>query len=198
MPAIYTPFTLANIMGSFNDMQTQQANYANQAGNSRAAGIAAKQSKYQQAYSMEADSARNAYLVSDNMMTLRQNQTAATGSARAANAASGFMASSGSKLTTEQSVAQVFESQIANMNKSNVIADSNAREAANMSRRDGDTALHMSNIQADFYDASADALNSSKWWALGGDSLQFLAKTSADYNLVGPGGAWWNTTEKKK
>ncbi len=170
-------------MGNFINMGAQEGNYQTQASNSRAQGIAQKAQKYQEAYSMERDSARNAYVVGDNMMRTRVNQTSALSQVRAGAGASGFSASSGSKLSAEQSVAQIFEQQIADMSKSYSISDSNVREQAAMSRREGDTALNMGNIMGDFYDASADAVGKSKWWSLAGDTLSFVGNTAMQYNI---------------
>ncbi len=176
-------FIVIDVMGEFINKGAQEGNLRTQAGNSRAQGIAQKAQKYQEAYSMERDSARNAYIVGDNMMRTRQNQTSATAQVRASAGASGFSASSGSKLTAEQSVAQIFEQQIADMGKSYSISDSNAREQANMNRREGDTALNMGNIMGDFYDASAEAVGKSKWWSLAGDTLSFAGSTAMQYNI---------------
>ena len=54
-------------------------------------------------------SAEQAYIAAQQMQTARQNQTAAVASTRLDNAASGFAASSGSKLRHEQTTAQIFE-----------------------------------------------------------------------------------------
>ena len=60
-------------------------------------------------------------------MTMRRNQALQMAAVRNQQGGSGFAASSGSKLSVESSVAEVFEKAIADQMRSNAISDQNAR-----------------------------------------------------------------------
>lgn len=121
----------------------------------RTQGRLARQQARQEAYDLEAAAAAQSAIAADNMMTLRQNEAAAIGTARAEAGASGFAVSSGSKAQAEQSVAEQFEVAIANLQKSNSIADQNARYAANVRRSEGEQQLRLAEVQAQYQEKVA-------------------------------------------
>lgn len=163
-------------------MSARGANYSSQAATARANGIAQRQQAYANAYKLETDAASQSYLAADNMMTMRRNQAAAVDEVRLANGASGFDASGGSKLQTEQSVADIFEQAIANMMKSNTISDQNARMQANAFRRQGDTSLNLGNIQADYLNRMSSISSKYSKWLLVGSGLSMLGGLGMKFN----------------
>ncbi len=156
-------------MGQFVKGQSQGSSYNQQAHMARVQGLQQKMEAYQKAYSLEDQSAKNSYLAMQNMMAARQNQSAAVASELTRGAGSGFMASTGTMRRNQQGVAEIVEAAIANMNKSNVISDENARTQAAQYRSFGDQAMTMANIQADYYSKLAKTAKKASWWGLVGD-----------------------------
>lgn len=172
-------------MGQFVNSSAASANAAQQAAQARSQGLADRKAAYARAYGLENDSAQQAYIAAQQMQTLRQNQSAAIASSRLHNAASGFSASSGSKLRSEQSTAQIFEESIANLGKSYAIADQNARNQANQLRKDGDDALKMSQIMANYYSRISKINSTAANWQLLGSGLSTIGSSIFDFNIGG-------------
>ncbi len=160
-------------MGGFDKASNASATYAQKAGEARTRGIQQQAEAIQKAYSLEYEASRNGLIAMQNMAAMRENQASAVGAARNAAAASGFAVDTGSQRKNQEVIATTWERHIANANKSNVIADENARYQANMYRRYGNTAMTMANIEADYYSKLSSAYSKSKWWALLGDTLPY-------------------------
>lgn len=171
-------------MGDAINMDAQATNYRSDAATARANGIAQRAQAFSNAYKLESDSAAQNHIESDNMMTMRRNQMANIATMRASNGSSGF-ANIDSKLKAEQSVAESFEMAIANMAKSAAVSDQNARFQANAYRRQGDTALNLSNIQADYLNRIASINNKYSKWVLVGSALSQLGNLSMGLNWGG-------------
>ena len=172
-------------MGDAVNMNAAASNQRTDAVTTRANGRLQRQQAYANAYKLEDDAARGSHVAADNMMTMRRNQSAAAAASRVAHAASGFGASGGSKLAAEASVAEVFEKAIADAAKSNAIADVNAREQANAFRRQGDTALNLANISADYMDRVAEIdkkLAKKLQWA---SAIKMAGAIGGSFNLGG-------------
>lgn len=174
-------------MGQFIDSSAASANAAQQAVQARTQGIADRKIAYARAYGLEQDSAQQAYIAGQQMQTMRQNQTAAISATRVDNAASGFSASSGSKLRQEASTAQIFEEAIANLGKSYTITDQNARNQAFQLRKEGDDAFKLSEIMAGYHSRVSKINSTTANWQLLGGGM----KTIGDYTMM------FNTPEKK-
>lgn len=172
-------------MGQFVNSSAASANAAQQATQARTQGIADRKLAYARAYGLERDSAEQAHIAAAQMQTLRQNQTAATSATRAENAASGFAASSGSKLQNETSTAQIFEETIANLGKSYAISDQNARNQANQLRKEGDDALKLSQIMSNYYSRISRINSTAANWQLLGGIGSTIGDTMFTYNIGG-------------
>lgn len=118
--------------------------------------VALAQGRAQQAFfnkraeNLEEEAASDSRLSARNMGRMRQNQSAAMGSARAARGASGFT-SEGSGSQAEIAMADVFESALGDMALSNAISDSNKRYAAEVSRYQGGLAMQQAQSAASQY-----------------------------------------------
>lgn len=154
----------------------------------RMRGKLARQAAYQEAYDLEGAAAAQGYIAGDNMMTMRQNEVAALGAARADAGASGFAASSGSKAQVEQSVAEQFEVAIANMQKSNAISDQNSRYAANVRRSEGEQQMRVAEVEAQYYDKVARQNRHAFMPNLIGGTLLEGAKFGMSFASMQPGG----------
>lgn len=172
-------------MGQFVNSSAASANAAQQAAQARTQGLADRKAAYARAYGLERDSAEAAHIAADQMQTMRQNQTAAVSTTRLHNAASGFSASTGSKLRSETSTAQIFEQTIANLGKSYTIQDANARNQANQIRKDGDDALKLSQIMSNYYSRVSKINSTAANWQLLGGSLSTIGDTMFTYNIGG-------------
>lgn len=172
-------------MGQFVNSSAASANAAQQASQARTQGLADRKAAYARAYGLERDSAEQGHIAAQQMQTMRQNQTSAVASTRTQNAASGFNASSGSKLRSEMSTAQMFEEAIANAGKSYAIQDQNARSQAAQLRKDGDDALKMSQIMANYYSRVSKINSTTANWQLLGGSLSTIGDSMFTYNIGG-------------
>ncbi len=170
-------------MGQFINSSAASANYAQQAAQTRTQGLADRKAAYSRAYGIERDSAAQAHLAAHQMQTMRQNQTAATSSTRLHNASSGFSASSGSKLHTETSTAQIFEQTIANLATSYAIQDQNARNQANQLRKDGDDTLKLSKISSRYYSRLSKINSSAANWQLLGSIASTIGDSLLTFNI---------------
>ncbi len=188
-------------MGQFVNSSAASANAAQQATQARTQGIADRKLAYARAYGIEQDSAAQGHIAAQQMQTLRQNQTAAISATRAENAASGFAASSGSKLQNETSTAQIFEETIANLGKSYAISDQNARTKANQLRKDGDDALKLSQIMSNYYSRVSKINSTAANWQLLGGTASTIGDTILTYNIGGAADQlrkWGADTQKSK
>lgn len=172
-------------MGQFVNSSAASANAAQQSIQARTQGIADRKAAYARAYGLERDTAEQGYIAAQQMQTMRQNQTAAVASTRLHNAASGFSASTGSKLRSEASTAQIFEETIANLGKSYAIQDQNARNQANQLRKEGDDALKMSQIMSNYYSRVSKINSTAANWQLLGGTLSTIGDTTLTYNIGG-------------
>lgn len=170
-------------MGQFVNSSAASANATQQAVQARTQGIADRKAAYARAYGLERDTAEQGYIAAQQMQTMRQNQTAAVASTRLDNAASGFSASSGSKLRGETSTAQIFEQTIANLGQSYAIQDQNARNQANQLRKEGDDALKLSQIMSNYYSRLSKINSTAANWQLLGSGLTTLGDTMLTYNI---------------
>lgn len=126
------------------------SNYRAQASVARAQGRAQQAFFNKKADSLEAEAFSDSHLAALNMGRMRQNQTAAMGSARAQRGASGFT-SEGSGQQAEIATAEVFEKAIGDMSLSNAISDSNKRHAADVARFQGNLAMQQAESAASQY-----------------------------------------------
>lgn len=107
------------------------------------------------ARALEAEAVSDSHLAARNMGRMRQNQSAARATARAAQGGSGFTAE-GSGSQAEVAVADVWESAIGDAALSNAISDSNKRFAAESARYQGDMAMMAAQNEADQYRMLSD------------------------------------------
>ncbi len=185
-------------MGNFAKASSDVGAYRFQSGQARARGIQQRAEALQRAYSLENESAQNSYLAMQNMAAMRENQAAAMAAVLTQAGSRGFVASSGSQRMNQQVVADMYETQIANANKSNVIADENARMQANAYRHYGQQSMAMANIEADYYSSLASAASKSRWAYLLGDTLTLGGNVAMQYG-GGNDNLWpWQTKEAKK
>jgi len=168
-------------------------NHATAAGNAdlaamqaRAQGRLARQQARQEAFDLERSAAAQSAIAADNMMTLRQNGTAAVAAARAEAGASGFGASAGSKARVEQSVAEQFEAAIANLQRSNSISDQNSRYAANVRRSEGEQQMRLAEVAAQYQGRLARMNRRAFLPSLVGGAL--MQGSMFGLNFVGSGG----------
>lgn len=171
-------------MGDFLNSRTQGSNYAEQAMQARTQGAVARRQAYANAYKLEFDSAQNGFVAGEQMMTARQNALERLAANRNAQGASGF-ALTGSKLRTEQSLAEVLDAAIANMGKGYAVSDQNARWQAAEYRREGDSARRLASIQAGYYDRMASVSQNVAPWQLLGGGLGLASNILANYNVSG-------------
>lgn len=178
-------------MGNFSQGNAQVGQHAFQSGQARARGVQERAQALQQAYSLETEAEKNSYLAMQNMQAMRKNQSAAVAADLVQAGSSGFMASSGSKRVVQATTQASWEQAIANANKSNVIADENARNQANAYRRYGEQAVTMANIEADYYNTLRSSAAKSRWWYLVGDSFTLGGQLGLAYGggSGGTGGA---------
>lgn len=170
-------------MGDYINSRTQAANYGVQATQARAQGSVARRQAYAQAYKLDFDSAQNGYIAGEQMMTARQNALEKLAANRNAQGASGF-AFTGSKLRTEQSLAEVLDAAIENMGKSYAISDQNARLQAAEYRKEGDVAQELANVQAGYYDRMASISKRVGRLQLFGGALNLGANVLNTYNIL--------------
>ena len=159
------------MMGTFANMSAASANYTTQAAAARANARVARAQAQANAYKLEADASAQGAIAGDNMMTMRRNQALQMAAVRNQQGGSGFAASSGSKLSVESSVAEVFEKAIADQMRSNAIADQNARAQANALRRSGETQFNLGMVQANALSSLASASSQAAPWMLLGEGL---------------------------
>lgn len=126
------------------------SNYRAQASVARAQGRAQQTAAKRRAENLEAEAVSDSHLAALNMGRMRENQTAAMGSARAARGGSGFT-SEGSGSQAEVSVADIFDTAIRDMSLSNAISDSNKRYAADVARFQGNLAMQQGEAAAAQY-----------------------------------------------
>ncbi len=139
--------------------QYQQYKYAARAAQSM--GNAQKTAADKQAANLEEEARSDAFLTGQNMMRMRQNQNAATASARAARGSSG-LTSEGSGNQSEIAAADALESAIGNMALSGVLADQSKRYAADTSRFQGNLAvLQAGNTASQYRALGSGALGTS-------------------------------------
>lgn len=138
---------------------SQQYKYQGQAALSN--GRATQAAYEKKARALEAEAVSDSHLAARSMGRMRQNQSAATASARAAQGGSGFT-SEGSARQSEIAVADVWESAIGDAALSNAISDSNKRFAAESARYQGGMTMMAAQNEADQYKAlSQNALGSA-------------------------------------
>ncbi len=171
-------------MGQFANSSAQATNYGIQANEARLQGMLQKKQAYANAYKLEGDSRMQGEVVGENMMRASANAVARLAAARTAQAGSGF-ADVGSKLRAEQSTAEVLMEALANMRKSYAISDQNARNQANVYRREGDTAYELGQIQGNMYDKMARAMRKASRWQLVGGALQMVGQMGSVFNFGG-------------
>lgn len=155
----------------------------------RTQGTLARNQAYQRAYDLESVAAAQNVIAADNMMTLRQNEAAAVGGARAEAGASGLSASSGSMLRAEQSVAEQFDVAVANLQRSAAISDQSARYQAAVTRSEGEQQKRLAEIQAAYYDRVARISRNAFWPSLVGGGLMTGAGIYGRYFAGGAGAA---------
>ena len=154
-------------MGDALNSFTAATNYASESTAARTNATLAKKQSYADAYRLESDSEAALHMAGDNLMVMRRNQSEQVAGSRAAAGASGFSASGGSNLVREQSVAEVLEMAIANAARSAAVSDVNAREQADMLRRQGETEYNLGMVQADFLQRMGRISKSTAGWQLG-------------------------------
>lgn len=132
---------------------SQQYKYQGQAALSN--GQATQSAYEKKARALEAEAVSDSHLAARNMGRMRQNQSAARATARAAQGGSGFTAE-GSGSQAEVAVADVWESAIGDAALSNAISYSNKRFAAESSRYQGDMAMMAAQNEADQYRMLSD------------------------------------------
>lgn len=130
------------------------SNYRAQASVARAQGRAQQTFFNKKAENLEAEAVSDSHLSARNMGRMRQNQSAAMGTALAQRGASG-LTSEGSGQQAEIAMADVFENAIGDMALSNAISDSNKRYAAEVSRYQGGLAMQQANAAASQYNTLA-------------------------------------------
>lgn len=137
-------------MGQIAGNVAQSMNYKAQASTVRAQGRAQQTFFNKRADNLEAEAVSDSHLAALNMGRMRQNQSAAMGTVRAARGASG-LTSEGSGQQAEIATADVFEAAVGDMSLSNAINDSNKRHAADVSRFQGGLAMQQANAAASQY-----------------------------------------------
>ena len=130
------------------------SNYRAQASVARSQGRAQQMFFNKRAQNLEAEAVSDSHLAALNAGRMRQNQSAAMGTARAQRGASG-LTSEGSGQQAEIAMADVFENAIGDMALSNAISDSNKRHAAEVSRYQGGLAMQQANAAASQYNTLA-------------------------------------------
>lgn len=130
------------------------SNYRAQASVARSQGRAQQMFFNKRAQNLEAEAVSDSHLAALNAGRMRQNQSAAMGTARAQRGASG-LTSEGSGQQAEIAMADVFENAIGDMALSNAISDSNKRYAAEVSRYQGGLAMQQANAAASQYGSLA-------------------------------------------
>lgn len=175
-------------MGEAINNGTAAGNASVSAMQARTQGTLARNQAYQRAYDLESVAAAQNVIAADNMMTLRQNEAAAVGGARAAAGASGLSASSGSMLRAEQSVAEQFDVAVANLQRSAAISDQSARYQAAVTRSEGEQQKRLAEIQAAYYDKVSRINRNAFWPSLIGSSLTKGADIYLRFFANGAGG----------
>lgn len=128
----------------------QASNYKAQASVARSQGRAQQTFFNKRAENLEAEAVSDSHLAALNAGRMRQNQSAAMGTARAQRGASG-LTSEGSGQQAEIAMAEVFENAIGDMALSNAISDSNKRHAAEVARFQGNLAMQQADAAASQY-----------------------------------------------
>lgn len=183
-------------MGNYIRSNQEAGHYAYQAQNAQTQGELSRKQAYNNAYKMEFDSGAAGYIAGDRMMTERQNAVAAVAQRRAENAASGFSASSGSKLRAEQSFAEMAEAMIANIGKDYTISDQNARNQANQLRKEGDEAAALGAVNSAYYSRMSGISSRAARGYLLGDTLSTLGDLGLRYRWTNLGKAATSNTGK--
>lgn len=124
--------------------------YKGQASAARAQGRAQQTAYEKRARNLEEEAVSDSHLAALNAGRMRQNQSAAMGTARAQRGASG-LTSEGSGQQAEIAMADVFENAIGDMSLSNAINDSNKRYAADVARFQGGLAMQQADAAASQY-----------------------------------------------
>ena len=168
-------------MGAYLNAQSNAANLSMQGATAKANAKIAKRQAYADAYKLEADAASAARIAGDNMMTLRQNETAQRASARLASAMSGFSGNN----TRELSVAEYFEKVLGDAARSNAIQSANAQAQAVQLRHQGDSQYQMGMVQGNAYQAMASVQSSYAPWVGVGGALSTLGQIGLTYNILG-------------
>jgi hypothetical protein len=166
-------------MGAYLNAQSNAANLSMQGATAKANAKIAKRQAYADAYKLEADAASAAKIAGDNMMTLRQNETAQRASARLAGAMSGFSGNN----TREMSVAEYFEKVLGDASRSNAIQSANAQAQATQLRHQGDSQYQMGIVQGNAYQAMASVQSSYAPWVGVGGALSTIGQLGMMYNI---------------
>lgn len=144
----------------------QASNYKAQASVARSQGRTQQTFFNKRAENLEAEAVSDSHLAALNAGRMRQNQSAAMGTARTQRGASG-LTSEGSGQQAEIAIAEVFENAIGDMALSNAISDSNKRHAAEVARFQGNLAMQQADAAASQYNSLAKTARTSGWLQLG-------------------------------
>lgn len=154
--------TIAGLYGQ----STQSRNYRYQAQSAmlqaeqaRIVGQGRKNAAYAQAKGIEESERKNAELRGQQMRQVRKQQRAAAGAADTAMADSGFSVSEGTGSAAHEASWQQFDEYIDNMAMSSSISSTNALQQAIDTRKSGDSAERMGEVNAIGYEAQATQYN---------------------------------------
>ncbi|MEG0025091.1 MAG: hypothetical protein RR719_07080 [Akkermansia sp.] len=149
---------IGTIAGNFASAKTYKA----QARVAEAQGRAQRSAAYRRAFNLEEEARADSVLVGKNMMTARENETAALATVRNERGASG-LTQEGSGGVAEALTADVFDKAIGDLALSNAISDSNKRYSADVSRFQGDLAMQQASAQAAQYGRLGKSARNAGW-----------------------------------
>lgn len=143
------------ISGAFKNAtraKAQSADYRLQAAQTRAQANLDRSNAYASAYNSEIESKNATWATLRSMGDTARNGMNEVNSLAASNATSGFGSTSGSKLSTQETLLNIVNEQLANMSAQNAARDSTMRQQAMITRHDADTAYALASNQADYFD----------------------------------------------
>lgn len=157
-------------MGEVFKASAASTNATLDAAQAEAQGRQARNASYAEAYRLESDSNSMLETAGDNFLRMQLNKSLQLGELQAAQASQGF-ALTGSKRSSEISLASVIDQAIADAVKSAATQDSWARTQANLLRHEGDMQQRMSSTNSTYQKKVAQANKSAVPWLWAADSL---------------------------
>lgn len=173
------------ILGALLGANQKAASYSIAGRNAYNQGLRQKVQKYAEANAAALQATSELSSAGRNMMTARANQNMELGSARAAQAASGFDATSGTGGGIERRTQQITDAGIDVMSKASSDKANSLYNQAMTARNAGDSALRLGERTNEIYSKMAKASKTAGWIESGIDAALAIATGGSSLKVTG-------------